>query len=217
MTYPIFEKVMKDGKVVKYHVLPSGEFRPVPVQRDYWETPQEIVEEGSYLLNFVPLIDAAATAENSKCVHFISEEMDALETDWVEYAKSLGLKPHFFLNPPYSKGLINLFMMKAFTEARKGASVMCLIPPSVSSSWWHDSVEVARDLGMLTQKNRRGRINYIPPPGVEESSARGDATFVLFRPNPAIKLFKKVNHNLDATNSLIGSITVLKDLKGDRE
>ena len=63
-------------------------------KNDLWETPTELFRGICAKLDFHPGLDVCATAENSKCAHFIAEEDDALTMEW---------KEDFFANVPYSQ------------------------------------------------------------------------------------------------------------------
>jgi len=75
-------------------------------------------------------IDLAATEENSKCNLFFDKELDTFKQDWG--ACGIG-----FLNPDYSRGVIDRFMKKTFTETRKkGTRVVILIPLAGDTDWF---------------------------------------------------------------------------------
>jgi len=77
-------------------------------------------------------LDAAATAENSMCKWFYTEEMDALKQDWGRDAKTV------WVNPPYGR-LIGRFVKKAHEETIKcpALTVVMLIPARTDTKWWH--------------------------------------------------------------------------------
>lgn len=83
-----------------------------PLHKDYWATPQEIVDG---LLRYavvkeivpegLPLLDVCASEQNKKCERFITEQQDTLVTPWGEGNLC-------WLNPPYSN--VHPFLNKAF-------------------------------------------------------------------------------------------------------
>lgn len=90
-------------------------------------TPQNVFDILNYEFHFD--LDAAATADNTKCARFISPEQDALiMADWPGTS--------IFLNPPYSKGLAK-WIRKAYEESKKGKTVVCLVPARVDTRWFH--------------------------------------------------------------------------------
>jgi phage N-6-adenine-methyltransferase len=42
-----------------------------------------------------------------------------------------------FCNPPYSRGMIEKFLAKAYSESLKGAIVVLLLPGDISTQWFH--------------------------------------------------------------------------------
>lgn len=165
-----------------------------PNVRDYWSTPPEVVAEIERIYSIKFFIDACANAKNTKCSHFITEEMNSLNTDWIEYAASLGVPPVFFCNPPYSNPLLGLFVAKAWREAKLGATVVLLIPNSSDTKWYHRFVGPMRIDPKLCHQVRDwiGRIKFIPPPGIEieENRPRAASLLVQFMP-PEVKNSEK--------------------------
>lgn len=94
-----------------------------------WGTPQDLFDELNEKHRF--LLDAAATAENTKCMRFISPEQDALAIEWKAN--------RVWLNPPYGRG-IGRWTAKAREEALKGKLVVMLIPARTDTRWWQDTV-----------------------------------------------------------------------------
>ena len=93
-----------------------------------WGTPQDLFDKLNAEFKFT--LDACASAENTKCAKFYSEEQNALIQDWS--------KDIVFMNPPYSTKLQNLFVQKAYEESLKGAIVVCLLPARTSTKRFHD-------------------------------------------------------------------------------
>ena len=106
-----------------------------------WSTPQELFDKLDAEFNFT--LDVCASNWNAKCKKYFIEPItdynklststafgeDGLVLDWG--------KNVCFMNPPYGKAL-NDWMKKAYEEAQKGATVVCLVPASTDLSWWHD-------------------------------------------------------------------------------
>lgn len=133
-------------------------------ESDEWETPQDLYD--ALNLEFKFSLDAAATQENRKCLHYISRESDALTAPWFDI---VGTKP-IWLNPPYSK--IRQFMEKAYREAEKGCTVVCLIPSRTDTRWWHDYVMKAQEIRLI-----KGRLKF----GGSTNSAPFPSAIVIFR------------------------------------
>jgi site-specific DNA-methyltransferase (adenine-specific) len=94
-------------------------------EKQDWGTPQYIFDSLNKEFGFT--VDVCASAENKKCNRFFSIEDDALKMDWS--------KEVCFMNPPYNR--CDEFMEKAWTESKRGAIVVCLVPARLDASWWH--------------------------------------------------------------------------------
>ena len=98
-------------------------------------TPQQFFDTLNNEFHFT--LDACASAENAKCEKFYSKHEDSLDRDWS--------KDIVWMNPPYN-GEISKWMKKAYTEAQKGATVVCLIQSrSTDSKMWHSYVMKASE------------------------------------------------------------------------
>ena len=95
-----------------------------------WETPQDLFD--GLNAEFCFTLDAAASAENTKCGLFYDQESDAMVQDWA---------PHMvWLNPPYGDKTrpLSAWVKKARDEAKKGATTVLLIPARTNTAWFHD-------------------------------------------------------------------------------
>ncbi len=148
-------------------------------ESDNWETPQAFYNALDDEFSFD--VDVAATAENHKCGFWFTAADDALSFGWAKWAEGLGLvfPPTCWLNPPYSK--CREFIAKAVAEARKGCTVVCLVPSRTDTKWWHAHVWDAE--------------KHTPRPGVElrfvpgrlkfgngKNSAPFPSVVIVFRP-----------------------------------
>jgi phage N-6-adenine-methyltransferase len=157
----------------------GGKVRDKDPRRDEWQTPPDVFIK---LNNEFDLsIDVAANIHNRKSLYYFGPDQqdsryrNCLEIDWVQVARDSGLKPSFWMNPPYSK--VDKFIRKAYEESQKGASVVCLVAPTVSAKWWHE-IALKGEIRWI-----KGRIDFIPPPGIEASTNTRDSAIVIFRPN----------------------------------
>jgi len=98
---------------------------------DEWATPQATFDALDREFKFA--LDAAASDDNHKCEHYIDQKMDALSCDWFSALPLMG-PWSVWLNPPYSK--CREFIAKAAEEARKGCTVVCLVPSRTDTRWW---------------------------------------------------------------------------------
>ena len=103
--------------------------------------------------------DAAANAMNHKHPVYFSESIDALRIDWQEAIEKKSAK--FFLNPDYAKGVIDKFVKKAREEARKGATVTCLLPLSVDTGWWNREVMINDGKVAVEIRFIEGRVKFV--------------------------------------------------------
>jgi len=90
---------------------------------DEWETPQWLFDQLDSEFHFD--IDACATKENTKCKNFYESCLTLPHWDHGDI---------FFMNPPYSNP--KPFLLKAWEESRKGATVVCIVKCDTSTSWW---------------------------------------------------------------------------------
>ncbi len=119
---------------------------------DEWATPQATFDALHAEFGFA--LDAAASADNHKCAVYMTQEIDALTQDWRPFGS-------VWLNPPYSK--CSEFIAKAAEEARKGCTVVCLVPSRTDTRWWHEHVWDA--------------AQHRPRPGVEVRFIKGRLKF----------------------------------------
>ena len=92
-----------------------------------WATPLELFEELDKEFHFT--LDVCASDWNKKYKKFFSEKENGLLQNWG--------KNVCFMNPPYGKVLSD-WMKKAFESAKKGATVVCLVPAATDTYWWHE-------------------------------------------------------------------------------
>lgn len=139
---------------------------------DEWSTPQEFFDALDREFEFD--IDAAASAENHKCRVWYGDKIDALALEsWASVPCSV------FMNPPYSKCYD--FMDKAYEEAAKGCTVVCLVPSRTDTRWWHHFVwDAATNAYRQGVEVRfvKGRLKF----GNSKNSAPFPSVVVIFRP-----------------------------------
>jgi phage N-6-adenine-methyltransferase len=93
---------------------------------DLWETPKEFFNKYNALYRFE--LDVCATPQNAKCPRFFTESDDGLNQTWTGSC---------WMNPPYGRA-IGLWMEKAYTSFKAGATVVCLVPSRTDTNWWHN-------------------------------------------------------------------------------
>lgn len=95
-------------------------------ESDEWETPQELFDLLDDEFGFE--LDVCATADNAKCNQFFTPEHDGLMQRWQGVC---------WMNPPYGRQISD-WVKKAHQSALMGATVVCLVPARVDTSWWWD-------------------------------------------------------------------------------
>lgn len=108
--------------------------------KDSWTTPRDLYDSLDAHFNFT--LDAAALQSSTLVPsnwfgpdHPEQARQNALNCDW----KAASLGGTVWLNPPYGRA-IKGFMAKADEEAKKGTTIVCLVPARTDTAWWWDSV-----------------------------------------------------------------------------
>ena len=115
-----------------------------------WWTPLDFKQVMMDEFNFD--LDAAASAENTICPRFISEEQDALVTPWVG--------ERVWCNPPYGKGydkMLPRFVQRGYEQhLEQQNTVVMLIPAYTDPRYWRDYCMRAHEIRFLT-----GRLSFL--------------------------------------------------------
>jgi len=128
-----------------------------------WRTPFPIFMALHREFNFT--VDAAASPENALLKRFWTEDDDALKQDWAG--------ERVFCNPPW--GQIPKFLAKGLIHQH--TAFMCfLLPASTDTAWYHDLAK------HYWKENFRGRVQYVPPPGVKKSQPPAGSMLCLLGP-----------------------------------
>ena len=155
---------------------------------DEWATPVDDMAEWNCEFSFD--LDAAATCGNRTCLHYFGPDhgahgrRDALVADWHGDMFDRGsLTMAAWLNPPYSK--CREFIAKAAQEARKGCTVVCLVPSRTDTRWWHESVwDADKNSARPGVEIRliKGRLKF----GGAAAGAPFPSVLIIFRPLEAV-------------------------------
>lgn len=104
-----------------------------------WTTPRDFFDKLDQEFGFG--LDAAALSTSTLVPdnwygpdHPDQMRRDAFTRCWSEDAND---KP-IWLNPPYGR-VIGDWMQRANSEAKHGATVVCLVPARTDTKWWHES------------------------------------------------------------------------------
>lgn len=143
--------------------------------KNKWSTPQWLFDALNNEFNFD--IDAAATHYNAKCDLFIDEDLNALSKESWRSLHSFVGQCAAWINPPYSRGMVKLFMEKARQQADyENTTSVLLVPATPEAAWWPERAEIR----FITN----GRISFIHP--VTAKPVNGNtkgSVLIIMRPN----------------------------------
>lgn len=100
--------------------------------RQDWTTPRDVFDPLDAEFGFT--LDAAAAADNALAPRYIAREQDAMRADW-------GVGERVWLNPPYGEAggwSLAAWVGRALQQARRGNTVVMLIPARTNTNWFHD-------------------------------------------------------------------------------
>lgn len=144
--------------------------------RQEWETPDDFFAVINAEFNFE--LDACATHENTKVPdNYFTKSDDALSDDavWVNtfYAGNI---ERVFCNPGFSKPFP--WFMRSFAEAQKfPSSVVVQMGLLSSSTDW----AAWCDINATEIRELRPRVNYIAPPGIDQTTNPRECAMYVFR------------------------------------
>jgi phage N-6-adenine-methyltransferase len=130
---------------------------------DDWATPQDFFDKLDEEFDFT--LDVCATAENTKCAHWISK--DSLSKNWAAWSHGA-----LWMNPPYGRQ-IGKWVAKAH-ETGRTRTIVCLLPARTDTKWWHEYV-IASGAEVRFVK---GRLKF----GGAKNGAPFPSAVVVFRP-----------------------------------
>ena len=109
-------------------------------------TPQDFFNRLDTEFHFT--LDAAATSESAKCSVYDTSETDGLRSPWDITRGAV------FCNPPYGRK-IGEWVRKAFQEAKKGVTIVLLIPARTDTSYFHEYIYGVAEIRFV-----RGRLHF---------------------------------------------------------
>lgn len=127
---------------------------------DSYRTPKWLIDWLNDEYSFT--CDAAASEENHLFDVYYTAERSAFDADWSESGG------HVFCNPPFSNGMKEKFLAKAFDElTENGVSSVFVIPADPSNKCWLDHV-----FGKATRITIiNGRVKFLSPESGDETKA----------------------------------------------
>lgn len=182
----MFANVLYEPSAGSVHFVPLNTAVMFGKASDEWETPQDFFDALDAEFGFA--LDVAATRANTKCAGYLGFhglEPDALAADWRHAVHRVedGTRRHAcWMNCPYSH--CRAFIAKAAQEARKGCTVVCLVPSRTDTRWWHSDVWDASTHACrpgVEVRFIKGRLKF----GNSENSAPFPSVVIVFRPVPA--------------------------------
>ena len=108
-----------------------------------WETPQDLFDIINKIFKFD--IDVCATAANTKCRKYYTEEQDGLKQKW---------EGNVWCNPPYGRD-IGEWVSKACHSHCNKTTVVMLLPARTDTKWFHERVFMDADVIFL-----KGRLKF---------------------------------------------------------
>lgn len=149
---------------------------------DDWPTPQHIYDELDAEFGFV--LDPCASTTNHKAPLYYAKDhpdparQDGLEGDWA--ADALAVGGAVYVNSPYGRG-IDQWMTKAAETARRGVTVVCLVPSRTDARWFQRLLADADEVRFLAGRLKFGDAMNAAPFGSAVVIFRGTTD----RPAPA--------------------------------
>ena len=126
-----------------------------------WATPQGVFDELNKEFGFT--LDPCCSKETTKCKKYYTLQNNGLLHSWEG--------ERIFMNPPYGRQ-IPKWIEKAYTESKKGMTiVVCLIPSRTDTKWWHDYVMKANEIRFI-----KGRLKF----GNSKNNAPFPSAIVVF-------------------------------------
>lgn len=123
-------------------------------QKDKWETPAHIFIKLDKEFHFT--LDPCCENHTAKCTKYFTEEDNGLLRSW-------GVNS-VFVNPPYSRGNVDLWVKKCYQEHISCfMTVVTLLPVSTSASWFHDYIVGKAQIRFINKRIRFVGAPYTAP------------------------------------------------------
>jgi len=113
-------------------------------QKDEWSTAQDFFDGLNKQYNFT--LDPCATAQNTKCPKFYTQDDNGLIQDWSGNS--------VYVNPPYSN--VKEWVNKALQESRKpNTTIVMLVAARTDTKFFHDYCTKANQIFFI-----KGRLKF---------------------------------------------------------
>jgi phage N-6-adenine-methyltransferase len=134
------------------------------------ETPLELFNKINNEFHFT--LDVCADDANHKVDKYFTEKENALIQDWGNNV--------CWMNPPYKN--MKQWIVKAYQESLKGATVVCLVPSRTNTNWWHEYCMKGEIRFIKGRPKFKGYKHGLPQP----------LSIVIFRPNQYKQPYKAI-------------------------
>lgn len=112
--------------------------------KDEWATPQDFYDGLNSKYNFT--LDPCATAQNTKCPKFFTQQDDGLSQDWGGH--------NVYVNPPYSN--VKVWVEKALKESKKeNTTIVMLVAARTDTKFFHEYCTKANQIFFI-----KGRLKF---------------------------------------------------------
>lgn len=103
-----------------------------------WQTPRKLYDYFDREYDFS--VDVACTTDNclADLGFFFDKGFDGLKEDWLQTCESHGYPKTCFMNPPHGRGLTEKWVKKAWEEAERGVTTVCLLPARPDTNWFQN-------------------------------------------------------------------------------
>lgn len=119
-----------------------------PLDRDEWMTPEYIVDIARVTMGEIDLDPCSTGLANSqvvKATHYYDKLSDGLNQRW---------QGRVFMNPPYSRGNIEKFVIKLIASYEEGLvyEAVTIVNNATETRWFHHLLRVASAVGLLDHR-----------------------------------------------------------------
>jgi phage N-6-adenine-methyltransferase len=141
---------------------------------DHWYTPEEFIERARRVMGGFDLDPASSeiAQRRVRAANFFTEADDGLAQEW---------HGRIWLNPPYSKGLIDKFIAKLVAEYESGRTTeaILLVNNSTETKWFRTAADSCTAVCFPDK-----RISFLTPAGEKAGSPALGNAFLYFGARP---------------------------------